>query len=673
MHRCLALAICTAAIATTAVFGTAAASASEGAGTPPKCAAVVTSTPPGALNPTAAPNAPCWVEEKYPFVGEGKEVEGRKHLEPSTEPCKTAETEGRPCYLKVLSMTFKAWNEGRAVTEGPKEREGPPLVWAYNGKRWSVDPTFLAQAKNCTGTTIISAGKGDYWLVNASPKATGEPWAPLCRFDAESDEWGPVSIPATTAERLTYLGEHESIRTRSGGITSGACFAWNNCWFFGSYGVVLHWSEEPPSAGAEPLLALREAGTPYTPGLISGGEFLGAAVGQAPGGESFALAVGSNSEGTNSPSGREQVTPLQTTAGGEPPAELYSSIGGPFAPVNFIAPHLTEAEDPYDGSLVAVSVDPAGSGWVAGGSAEHRTEPPLHVGYKPQVSPLVPVTASGESICVKPPLFAFAPEGEPVSGAVPGAFWWSSIAVIPGTSEAIAGGAMRRTAGEVIAGDPSEDAQPEPVIAQVACDGTVTLTRFRTNEVLENGTVTSNPAPADREGHVTAVAASAPNDAWATTSKGDFPPDTTEGRSTPAVAPPHLYHLTDGLPPDAEAGNSLETRVKREPPVPVFHEETPPPAPAPVVLTVTTKRTIKLPPAIYGVKSSVHTSTVAGHTKIDLYLTFRLRRAVTVGARALRNGHVVSVAKATRFRGRTGKLVLSLDRAHWPTKVTFTG
>jgi hypothetical protein len=230
---------------------------------------------------------------------------------------------------------------------------------------------------------------------------------------------------------------------------------------------------------------------------------------------------------------------------------------------------------------------------------------------------------------------------------------------------------MRRTVSEVVAGDPSEDAQPEPVIAQVACDGTLTLTRFRTDEVLENGTVTTKPAPADREGAVTAVAASAPNDAWAATSEGEFP---RSGITNPkgVEEPPHLYHLTNGLAPEAEAGNSLETRVKHEPPIPVFHEEAPPPAPpAPTPVTVTTKRTVKLPAAIYDVKSSVSTSSAGGHTEINLYLTFRIRRTVTVGAHALRNGRVVSVAKPKRFRGHTGTLVLSLSRAHWPTKVTF--
>lgn len=664
MHRRLALAVCTAAIGILPA-GTAAASGSEGAVTPPKCADVVTSTPPGATSPTPAATAPCWVDEKYPFISEGKEGEGKRATEPSTEPCAIAiGQEQRPCYLTVASMTFKAWNEGRAVTEGPGT-EHNKLIWSYNGQRWSLEPTFLAVSKSCDGRTIISAGKGDYWLVNASPAQPGQPWRPLCRFDSESNEWGPVAIPASTAQRLLYVsgsGTKQLLKTRNGAITSGACFAWNNCWFFGSYGIVLHWSEEPPPEGGEAVLALREAGTPLAPGLLPYGEFLAAAVGQAPGGEPFAMAVGANREGYTSPSGLENTSPLQTAAGGEPPAELYTSIGAAFQPVAFVPPHLEEAGNPYDTSLVAVSVDPRGFGWVAGG--DPAAVPTEAHSNKPVPAPLAPVSAAGESTCVKPPLFAYAPEQTPVAGAVPGAFLWSSIATIPGTEEAIAGGVMRRTAGEVVPGAPSEDRSEEPVIAQVGCNGTTTLTRFRTTEVLLHGEATALSAPADREGRVTAVAASAPNAAWAATSAGTF----ASGRH----APPHLYRLTDGEPAEAEAGDNHETRVTHERAPPSFKEEpAPPPAPPSAPTIITTKKTIKLKPAIYDVKSELRTSTASGHVELNLYLTFKLRRSVTVGAHALQGRRVVSVAKPKRFKGRTGTLVLSLSRQHWPTKVTF--
>jgi len=56
---------------------------------------------------------------------------------------------------------------------------------------------------------------------------------------------------------------------------------------------------------------------------------------------------------------------------------------------------------------------------------------------------------------------------------------------------------------------------------------------------------------------------------------------------------------------------------------------------------------------------------------LSLYITFKVRRPVTIGARALRSGHVVSQARPRHFAGDSGLLVLSLNRRHWPTKVSF--
>jgi hypothetical protein len=222
---------------------------------------------------------------------------------------------------------------------------------------------------------------------------------------------------------------------------------------------------------------------------------------------------------------------------------------------------------------------------------------------------------------------------------------------------------MRRTPKEVVADAPSEDQDGEPVIAQLSCDGRATLTRFRTTELTATGAATDNPAPADRGGHVIAVAASATNDAWAVTSGGAF--------ASGAPAPPRLYHLMNIEPPKAERGNSQESSTEQPPPAGPSEEPAPPPPPAPATKITTTKRTIKLAPALYDVKSKLHTSTVAGRVALELYITFKLRRATTIGAHALRGGRVVSVARPKHFKGHSGTLILSLDRAHWPTKVTF--
>ncbi len=672
LHRCLALALCTGAVGLlpgtahpSPALATTTSSGGEGA---PACARVVTTTISGTA-PVAG--SPCWVQESYPFVSEGLEGEGRSTRAPSKEPCNIALKNEETCYQTVTSMAFKGWDNGRAVTsEGPGN---PKMVWRYAAGHWSPDSAFLAQRSNCTGEKIISAGGGDYWLIDATPKLPGQPWPSLCRFDRESGEWGEVPIPASTKERLEYVKTetregvvvHEERKTRVGAITSGACFAWNDCWFFGSYGVVLHWSEVE-----EAVPALREASTPALYGLISGGEFLAAAASEGPAGEEFGLAVGGISEGGTTATGAEERIPLQGVQGGEPPAQLYSSIGGAFSPVAFNPPTVAQPESPYDTKLVAVAVDPAGQGWVAGQPALE----PKAAAVVP--APLVPVTDAGAaSGCERPPLFSAVAKGAPAPAAgaasPAGSFSWTSLGEVPSTGEAIAGGEMRRTQAETVAGDPSEDTHGEPVIAQASCSGTTTLTRFRANELALGGTETQHSAPADREGElsgegtVSAVAAIAPNDAWAATGFGTF--------ASGEKAPPHLYRLTNGLTPEAEAGNDDEgARPKREPkekaPTP---EATPPPPPPPAPTTTTTKRTIRLPAAVYDVRSKLHTSDAAGHVTLSLYITFKLRRAVTIGAHALRKGKLVSVARPKHFAGHSGTLVLVLNRAHWPTKVTF--
>jgi hypothetical protein len=665
MHRCLGLVLCTAAIGALPA-SVAPAAFGAGEGEPPHCAQVVTKTVATGLgSPAPGTAASCWVEEPYPFVQEGDNDEGGA---PTTQPTGLCgENVLPPCYLTVTSMTFKAWNRGRAVTTN---NQGQSMVWTYNGTQWGPEPAFSLQRNKCLGTTIIAASKGDYWLINAN-SSDGQPWQPLCRFDREENEWGPIEIPKSVAQQLTYIihpGEgppNEAIATRGGGITSGTCFAWNNCWFFGSYGVVLHWSEklvEPEPGKKEQVLALREAPSPAVPGLLPGGEFLAAAARHGPGAEEFALVVGSNSEGETPPSfGEPPPGSLQKEAGGEPPAQLYSSIGGEFSPIGLSLP--SGEGHPFNTKLTAVDVSPAGQGWVAGNPAEQSNA------SAPQPAPLLEVSGTWKSAsCAAPPEFTYAPAQEQTEAeerkAVAGAFAWSSVAAIPDTGEAFFGGSMRRTSKEVIAGDPSEDATREPVIAQVSCGGTTTLTRFRTEESTSSAEQTAKPAPADREGEISALAASAPNDAWATTRSGTF--------RSGAFEPPRLYHFTNGRTPEAEAGNEAETRTTQESKDESFAPPPPAPAPpAPVIKTTTTKKTVKLPAAIYDVKAAVRSSTVGGSIELNLYITFRLRRTVTVGAHALRNGRVVSVAPVKRFGGRSGTLVLHLSRQRWPTKITF--
>jgi hypothetical protein len=78
-----------------------------------------------------------------------------------------------------------------------------------------------------------------------------------------------------------------------------------------------------------------------------------------------------------------------------------------------------------------------------------------------------------------------------------------------------------------------------------------------------------------------------------------------------------------------------------------------------------------LPSAVYAVKVKVHATKRHGHLTLSLYLTFKVRRPVTIGAEALRHGRVVSVARPRHFTAGKGLLILNLDRRRWPTKVSF--
>jgi hypothetical protein len=204
----------------------------------------------------------------------------------------------------------------------------------------------------------------------------------------------------------------------------------------------------------------------------------------------------------------------------------------------------------------------------------------------------------------------------------------------------------------------------EPVIAQVGCDGAATLTRFRVPEAQGS----SQLVPADRAGGVTAIAANATNDAWAATSKG-IPLSGKE--------PPRLYRLRNEQPPAAPEGNDVETRplpLEEELPIPPLEppkEEEPAPAPTTTATTVTQLPSITLPAAIYDVKVKLHKVKRHGRTYLSLYLTFKVLRPVTLGAQALRHGRVVSHARARLFTGKTGTLILSVERKRWPTSVRF--
>jgi hypothetical protein len=663
MRRRFGLLALTPSMLALALVGAHPAHAGEGGSTVActQSATTTTTTPAGVEGPPTSPptgpspGSPCWVDvNPYPFGSEGGPVET------PAQPCSLVfngvAPPGSQCALTVTSMAFRAWNRGLAATdtsEGPgADANNPYGVWLFNGASWFPSPGFPGYSV-CPGHTVVWAGKLDYWLIGGPSDLS---WSRLCRFDGAALEWESLELPAATKKRVTS-GTGSEERRRPGGITSAACLAWNDCWFFGTYGAVVHWDGTQLSdASPDPSLKWLQ------------GEYTAAVARQDPPGGPFGVAVGATAEFHNAAS-MSEVLPEHE---GSPPPEMQVSSGGAFAPVPFTPPTNPQAGDPYRTDLVAVDLDAAGQGWVAGdppgtrvGFSGHEF-PPASPPLAP-LSPLVPVSTSGASTtCTGPPRdrFTFTP---PAFNAVepPNSFLWSSIAVIPGSGEAVAGGSLRPHREGTTTGDPNAEPANEPVIAQAACDGNTTVTRFRVEDPTYKGSPPSPLVSADRGGYVSAAAANAINDAWVATSTGSV---FDEVAGKPVPQPPHLYRLTDGFKPDAPEGDDLEERpleLHLDPPILVL-EPPPPPPPSPPPATVTRTHRVKLPPAIYGVKASLH-----GKHSLSLYLSFRIRRPVTIGAQALRRGQIVSEARPRRFTGRRGLLILRLDRRRWPTKVRF--
>jgi hypothetical protein len=618
-------------------------------GSRPECAR----TAPGDSDGSAA-SLPCWTEVKpYPFGSEGTPVDA------SSERCAPGSAEEATCYLTVASMAFRAWNRGLAATVATATAAGGERaktaygLWIFNGTRWFPDPAFPGQSV-CKGTRVVWAGKLDYWLVG------GPSWANLCRFDGANLAWEPLAVPEATLLRATPMG---ATKPAPGTITSAACFSWDDCWFFGTYGTVVHWDGKA-LLDRSPDRGLRWLQGEYTAAL--------ALVDEA--GDGFGVAVGATDESVSDDAEPKPKGVLPARPDEAPPPQMDGSSGGPFAPLPFTPITFPRPEDPYRTDLVALGFDAAGQGWVAGNPAGVRTE--LSVGADPQLpsgrflsrapepSPLEPVSAAGPaSSCEGPTEGRFMYSGDPKETEAAGAFLWGSLAVIPSTGEALVGGRMRRA--KAGAGR-DEDAIGEPAIVRADCHGGTEVTRFRISDPTEP----TGETAADREGTVTALVANAANDAWAATTNGFLKP---ANEVAPPFQPPHLYRLTDGQPPAAPEGDDAESRpLELQEDAPIYVLEPPveaPPPPAPP--TVTRSSTVTLAPAVYGLKVRLHKSKRNGHEHLSLYLTFKLRRPVTLGARARRHGRVVSVARPRRFTGHTGTLVLNLERKRWPNKVEF--
>lgn len=391
---------------------------------------------------TPSAGNPCWTEyggsstNEYPFGYDGNPVD------PDAPYCESAVPD--PCYLNVTSFAFRAWNRGLAAMSTGAAYG----VWRYNGIRWYPDPTFPGSS-TCPGSTILWAGKLDAWLIGGEDLSGT--WQRLCRFDGENDEWEPLSVPAATIAEAGPTGV----------LDAGACFAWNNCWFFGGApggaggdGVVVHWDGQTLSNvtvgiggsggfGLSPWLA-----TDYTDAIAT----------TDANGNPFAVAVAAAG------------TPAEPD--GSPSPQVFTSTGRGFTGASLMPPAGTD--------LDAVAFDSQGDGWIAGNP--HGSTGP---------APLLPVSSSGLAPpCPGTPANYFSGS---ISTTVP-SYAWTSIGVEPG-GDAVAGGTV------TIPGEPSQ-----PVVAQVSCS--------QAPQTVSLGVP---------ESQVTAIAASAVNDVWAATDPTGYP------------------------------------------------------------------------------------------------------------------------------------------------------
>ncbi len=618
-----------------------------------------TATPAG---PTAG--SPCWVDvTPYPFGSDGSVVD------PSSAACigSTSGASGEygpeaygaswqgdyapgvngqpPCYEQVTSMAFRAPNRGLAATQivggnsiGGNPVDNPYGVWLYSGTSWFPDPTFPGSS-SCPGSTILWAGKLDYWLIGGSSPGTGS--TTLCHFDGVNLDWEVLSLPAAAVDQLPLFVSGTSV-SRVGGVTSGTCLAYDNCWFFGTDGITVHWDGQEltdlnDDLGASPWLD---------------GSFTSAASAVSPSGEEFGLAVDSGL----SENSANQIEPVPAAPDGTagPLAYTFSSGAG-WSPLAFTPPAATGGAVTQP---VVAAVNANGDEWVAN-----------YPGYPVNTNdvepaPLLKLNSDGsDASCPGPDAFTYS--------AAPEGYDWTSLAVSSDGS-AFAGASYRNPAitfGSSATTD-QEAADREPVIVHATCGTAPTvanggITEFRIPDPTVNDQATAPLVPADWSASTSAIAVPATNDAWAAAGGGILFDKSNE---TNLPQRPHLYQYTDGQPPNAPAGNDDEDR-------PSLFTLSPPEyivsSPTVVVQSVTTTvtkkkkaRKVKLPPAVYAIQTKL--SHVTG-SSYELSLHFKVRRTVTIGLAALRGHRIVARTALKRFKPGSGQLTVPVNRSAWPT------
>ncbi len=584
----------------------------------------------------------------YPFGYHGTSVD----LE--TPAC---EETGDPCALLVSSLAFRSWNRGLAAVYPDPEGDGgggttPFGVWIYNGVRWYPNPTFPGGSV-CKGDKILWAGKLDYWLVGEddySPSLSTENWPALCRFDGANYEWEAVPVPAATLADVPQESINGNLQPEPGGINAGACLAWNDCWFFGTYGVVVHWDGQ--------TLSNVSVGLGPSPWLDA--DYTAAIARTDLAGNPFAVAVTAATSGAFTLNGHipSGGTTVAAQPDGSAAPQLFASSSGGLSPTVFSPPTA-----PGTGTdLVAVDFNSAGQGWVAGDPSRSRaTGTALYSATPGEVAPLVRVSTGGATL---------ACQDAPPTQFVASTYLWSSIGVFP-DGDALAGGESPVQGSSGIT---------EPVLVQASCDNPPIVTRFRIPDATATNPASAPLVPANQSGTISSVAVNAINDAWAASIGSSF--NTTSNQFVPQV--PHLYHLTDTQPPLAPAGNDDEPRpLVTEGSEPVQYVVSPPvlrPAPPPPTKETkagkTRYRKVRLPAPIYAISSHLER---ASDGTLTIAITFKVRSRnviggndFTIGAKAYDGNRLVYSTGLRRFEANTnGQLDLVANPTAWPTRITF--
>jgi hypothetical protein len=460
-----------------------------------------------------------------------------------------------------------------------------------------------------------------------------------------------------------------------GGISSGACFAWNNCWFFGDNGIQVHWdgqslSDASVGLGASPWLQ---------------GDFTDAAIGTDPSGNAVGVAVTKSSNVGSGGSVTINGVPIQAAPDGSI-AQVFGSEAGRWATLSYSPPSVPNPSDPkndpFTTDLTMASADSEGDVWVAGDPASRLS---LLSQQENWPAPLQRLTDTGEQATCPPyggstPPFTAVAVGTGANIS-PNGFMWHGLSTFPdGTAVAAGAYGNPQITWTETGAQPFSLPDQEPVLVHAVCGTTPTITdglitEFRRPDPLDSNQQSAQLIPADINGWITAVAANATNDAWAATSDGTWSNGAGTSGTVGGALMPHLYRWSDGQPPYAPAGDDNESRPSLftlGPPVYTVGSPTIVVTPTTVTTTQTQAKPTKVhrPPAIYAIKSRLVRSANGNFT---LYISFKLRRPVRVGVQALRGRKVVASSGVRRFTGRSGTLALRLDRRHWPTGLRFVG